>query len=188
MVDRIEPDRTGERKRGGGLLWAVLILLLVLAVAWWLWPDGEEEIVVDEEPAAVLDEPATPVDAAGGSAVAAFLAAPEAHIGETLPSTEATVADVPTDRGFWVEIDGQRLFAVLRDQPAERPLDIDAGMSIRLDGGTLRDASYLEQLATPVDADTRRIIDELGAFLVVDESSVVKLDVHAADAGADPLE
>lgn len=82
------------------------------------------------------------------------------------------MAEVPTDRGFWIEDGGRRLFAILVDAPAEVPLDINAGQRIRI-RGTLRDAAYLAQLpGRPIVAATQDVARREPIYLVADEQAI----------------
>lgn len=184
MADTLEP----ERRRRAGWLWGILALVVVAVLVWWAWPQ-DEEVIFDREVATEL-EPLPPVaEGPTDNTIVMILDNPSEHVGQPFPSTEVRVADVPTDRGFWVEAEGRRLFAILIDQPREEPKDIQAGQSLRIEGGTLRDASFLDQIeGVPLDANTRGIAEEQDIFLVVDEGEIVMLDVEEARTGADPLE
>ena len=167
-----------EQRRGGGAgwLWGILGLLGILLIAWWAWPGGDDidldtleseptaEVQPLPEAAPTADQPVLTVVMIGES--------PATYMGQTL-SAEVTVTEVPTDRGFWIEEDGQRLFAIIIDQPQERPLHVQANTRVRLDRATVRDATYLSELpGAPLDADTEQIARDQEVFLVVDERSI----------------
>ncbi len=62
---------------------------------------------------------------------------------------------VPTDRGFWIEADGARLFAVLIDRLREVPVDINVGQELRVAKGMLRDATFIADIpGEELEADT----------------------------------
>jgi hypothetical protein len=95
---------------------------------------------------------------------------PSRFIGRTLPDGEVDVASVPTDRGFWIERNGERLFALIIDVPQEEPKDINPGARLSLSDGTLRGPQDLSELrGRPLDADTEQIALAQEAFLVIDE-------------------
>ena len=166
-----------ERRRSGGMgwLWGILGLLALLALIWWIWPGDEEEVVYDETVPTVIAPATTPEPMTDAQAltVANVMASPGNYIGQSFPDGQVTVAEVPTDRGFWIESEGNRMFAIIIDQPAEEPVDITAGQTLRIQGGTVRDASYLPELAgDPLDADTERLAREQQGFLVIDEANL----------------
>ncbi len=175
-----------EKKKTGGMgwLWALLLLLALVLLLWWFWgaSDDEPDYAVDDEYEAV-EEPVAPVPvpmeeeaiAGTGLPVAQILADPDAWFDRTV-SGEAEVTDVPTDRGFWLEQDGERLFALIIDGPAEVPLHIQTGQTLDLTDATVyRADAALEEggvPGTPLDEDTRRIAQDEEVVLVVDESDI----------------
>lgn len=175
-----------ERKKGAAWPWLLLAALAVLALlAWLLWPDAADTTpltatIVDPVPApatvatfAPLDSP--PTGSAETPTIATILANPAQWVGREFSGT-VTVAEVPTDRGFWIEEGGRRLFAILVDAPAEVPLDINAGQRIRI-RGTLRDAAYLPQLpGRPIVAATQEVARREPVYLVADEQSITIVD------------
>lgn len=174
-----------EQKKGTGWLWLLLAALAVLAVlAWLLWPDAAETTplsatIVNPVPAPTTVATVAPLDSTPTASVetptiATILANPPQWVGREFSGT-VTVAEVPTDRGFWIEEDGRRLFAILVDAPAEVPLDINAGQRIRI-RGTLRDAAYLPQLpGRPIVAATQELARRAPVYLVADEQAITIL-------------
>lgn len=78
-----------------------------------------------------------------------------------------------TDRGFWVEQDGEELFALVVDEPEERPIHIEKGQRLHLSEATLKDADQAGQVAgRALDQDTQRILDEQEVFLLVRQNSI----------------
>lgn len=173
-----------ERKKGGGLawLWVLLALLLIALLLWMFWPRAE--VIRPMEPLAVGTgtvltgtAPAEPAPAepapAGGSepTIAAINANPQQWIGREF-SGVVNVTDVPTDRGFWIEQEGQRLFALVHDQPAEVPIEIKSGQRLRL-RGTVRDASFLPQLpGETLTSATEQIVRQQPAYVVAGETAI----------------
>lgn len=107
--------------------------------------------------------------------VAMIVAGPAAYLGQPVVGT-AMVPDVPTDRGFWLEQDGQRLFAVIAQSPnMEDEININPGQQVRL-AGVVYDSSLASRIAGQVDAETMAIIADEPAFLLVDARNIVILD------------
>lgn len=166
-----------ERKDGGGIPWWVWLVLAAIAAAlliWWATAGDEEEVVTEPvSTEAGLEPTAEPVAAAGELTITNILASPEAYVGRDDFSGELNVAEVPTDRGFWVEDQGQRLFALIIDEPREVTKDINAGQRLRISQGMIRDQSFLPDMpGRPLDPGTQRIIEEQDAYLVVDEDNI----------------
>ena len=167
-------------KRSSIVPW--IIGLLVLALIVWLAmetltgdTDAETIAVTDTyTPTAVMPMPATEPSAQQQGDMAAILANPAQYVGQSMPSMQVQVAEVPTNRGFWVQDDsGHRLFAIVIDQPAEEPIDINTGQTLEINGGTLRDQQYLGQIAgEPLDDQTRSIAQSQQVYLVVNESNL----------------
>lgn len=189
-----------ERKKGGlGWLWALLAILVLALILWWLWAagrDGDElepgvaeygtELGTEPFGTGLATEPAAAT--AGEGRIAEILDNPQEWTDRDFPGGEVDVAEVPSDRGFWISQDGERLFAVVVDQPAERPVDVNPGQRLRIDGGTLRDAGHLPQLEgeRPLDDTTRRAIEEQPIFLVVDEDDIEVLAAGEPQPGTEP--
>lgn len=173
-------DMDIQRKKTGGMgwLWGLLALVLLALIIWWIWPD-DEEVVEDPEVAAEMAPLPAPIAEAPAVTIGDVLGNPGAYVGQTFPRAEVTVAEVPTDRGFWIEDNGQRLFAVIIDDPAEQPKDINPGQTLRIDQGTLRDATFISNIqGAPLDSDTESIARQQDAYLVVDERHI-----HILEAG-----
>ncbi|HYR28976.1 MAG TPA: hypothetical protein VEU30_10960 [Thermoanaerobaculia bacterium] len=178
-----------ERKKGAAWPWVLLGALVVLALlGWLLWPDAADTTpltatIVDPVPAPATVATIAPLDRMPTASIetptiATILANPPQWVGREFSGT-VTVAEVPTDRGFWVEEGGSRLFAILIDAPAEVPLDINAGQRIRI-RGTLRNAAYLPQLpGRPIVAATQELARREPVYLVADEQAITIVDAAA---------
>lgn len=179
-----------ERNEGGmGWLPWVLGIMAVLLILWWMWPTGETELgVVDDDVESY--EPVTtaePVGTMAGASIGDILGSPDAFIDGSFPTAEVMVAEVPTDRGFWIEDEGQRLFVIVIDQPQEEFVDINPGQTLRIDEGMLRDRTFLPEIpGAPLDAATEEIADQQEVFLVVDEANITILTGGGAQAGVRP--
>lgn len=180
-----------ERKRSGGMgwLWGLLILLLLGLLAWWLWPDTD----IEEAPVVPVEDverpaPMEPVDEPD-LGLPAILDNPDMYVGQPFPDNEVQVGGELTDRGFWIEQENRRLFAVIVDEPQEEPRDINPGQRLRLTGGTLRDASYLSDMpGEPLDQETERMAREQDIFLVVDERNIQILEGGEPQPGTTPAQ
>lgn len=180
-----------ERKKSGPAVWPWVAALVALALVVW----GITEVVdTDAEVADVeVVEPvapaATPEAGAAGVGLADILSDPQAYIGQTFPDTRVRVAEVPTDRGFWIEDQGRRLFAIIVDVPQEEPMDINPGQALSIRDGTLRAPSYLDEVeGVPVDDATRSIADGQDVLLVVDERFIEILEAGEPQPGTDPAQ
>lgn len=165
-------------EKKSGLPWWVWLLLLLLLVGliWWLIAgtnDDEEVDVVNTTP--VIEETVDPAAAPTVAAmtVPAILANPQAYIGQTYTAERASVGEVATDRGFWITENGERMLAIVIDEPREERVDINQGQTLRITGGTLRDATATPDIpGEPLDADTQALLAEQPIFLLVDEKNI----------------
>jgi hypothetical protein len=182
-----------QRKGGMGWLWWILGLLLLALIIWWIAAAGDDEAEMAEvvEPAPVV-EPTTlpePVATSPGMTIADILGNPAGFIGQPFSDDEVRVAEVPTDRGFWIEDQGQRLFVVLADRPREEPLDINPGQTVRIEQGILRDPTYIGQIqGAPLDQDTRNLLQGQPIYLVADEGNINILTEGNPQPGTDPAQ
>lgn len=184
-----------EKKKGGmGILPWILGLLLLGLILWGLTQCGDSEDEAVVVPAAdTLTDPAAvaapmPMDtgmamadttamgamgaagAAGALPIAQILANPGQYASQTVTGT-ARVTDVISDRGFWIEEAGQRMFVVLDEpQGAEPVVDINTGQTVQL-SGQVRDASAVGQLTT-LEQETRQVAQGQPAFLIVRPAGV----------------
>lgn len=174
-------DINVERKSPG--IWPWIIGLLVLALLIWalvavLGGDDEAELAVvdplatevtEVDPTLPPVETPAPIAEGVGVPVSQIIESPATWTGRTVGG-EVRVVEVPTDRGFWIEDQGERLFVILRDAPAEQPVDINPGQTIRMSEAMIYDD--VANLPGEIDADTRNIVQGLPVFLGVDEANV----------------
>ena len=163
-----------EKKSGGkGWLWLLLLLLIVAALAWWLLSEAAEEEAVDPVAVEETEETMPAMDETGEMTLAAILADPSAYYGREGFTGTVTVGGPLTDRGFWVENDGARMFAIVIDQPRERPVDINVGATLDISGGTIRNPGDIEDLTgDELDEDTVDAMEGQQAVLVVSEENI----------------
>lgn len=176
-----------EKKQQPSWIWWLLGLLLLGGIIWVLVEafDDEEELDVGgvEE---VEPIPPPPTNEFEEVDLGAILANPSEYVGEPFPTTEVTVASVPTDRGFWISANGDSLFALIIDVPEEQPKDINPGQTLLIEGGTLHDSSYLQELTgRPLDAATEETAEQQSIFVVVDERNITIREAGVAQPGTD---
>lgn len=181
-----------ERKETSIWPW-ILGLLLLLLLAWGIYELLDDDV---EEPvaAAVVPPPAVPPVtpattpepiAQGQLCVAQVLSAPTTYIGQSLGTCEMRVTEVVSDRGFWAEENGQRVFVLVNEgtqtnpqpgvgdvtgQQAEQP-DINAGQTIRVTQAMVMD--NVANVVGPVDEQARNIAQQQPWFLVADGRNIM---------------
>jgi hypothetical protein len=181
-------DINVERKRKGGFLPWILGLLALAALALLLLRGcgddrAEEPVVVPGDTVAVDTSMGTgamapmpmPADsgamAGAAGAGAAGDALPVAAIlggqmaGQTASGT-GIVPETPSDRGFWIESNGQRVFAVLAEA-MEQVKDIDPGQQVRITGAQVMAGSDASRIPADVDAQAKQTAQGQQAFLLV---------------------
>ena len=170
------------QRRQGVPAWVWLLGALALALlAWAIFAamnnDRRAETAPQERVAG--ERQALPALDAGVLPVIVILSDPTGHMDRTVSGT-ATVAEVVSDRGFWLEENGQRLFAVI-DEPASEPKNINAGQRVRLTGRVL-DANRAANMpgVQSLEQDARQILDRERAFILVDARSIQILDGEQA--------
>lgn len=165
-----------EKKSSRTWLWLLLAAILVVLLIWWLSSGNDN--VVDEDavataPAGTLDTvDQSAMDPAGPMTLAAILAQPQSYIGQTFTG-EVGVDGPLTDRGFWVQNDGARMFAIIIDEPREVPMDINAGQQLMVSGGRIHEGGAVSDVeGVPLDQDTLDVIADQAAFMIVDEANI----------------
>lgn len=179
-----------ERKKRSPLPMILGLLALALLAFLLLRSCGGD----DPEPAAgTVTDTTTAMDATGGAAVApaplpptdttmqpaAGAAGGTGWIGQVLAGTMAgqtaggdgIVPETPSDRGFWIEENGQRVFAILAE-PSEQVRDIDPGQRVRISNARVLRGSEGAQIPQDVDAQARQTASGQQYFLLVPSSGV----------------
>lgn len=167
-----------EKKSSMTWLWVLLAVILAALLIWWfVAADDDADPVVADSAETELVATETPIAAdAMPLTLAAIVAEPQSYIGQDFTG-EVGVAGPLTDRGFWIENDGARMFALIIDEPMEVPLDINAGQTLQISGGTIRAGGEMTEVeGAPLDADTRAVLAEQDAFLIVDEARIEILE------------
>lgn len=104
---------------------------------------------------------------------------PAPHLGQAVVGT-AKVAEVPFDRGFWIEKNGKRMFAVIAQSPdMEQAVNIDPGQNIRL-AGVIYDSALASGIAGQLDPKAMETIAGQPAFLLVDAKNISVIDTPPA--------
>lgn len=165
-----------ERKDRSPWMWIIGVLAALLLL-WGLFEllDGDDDVaegpvatesvvtapVVDP---AVVTPPAAPDATAGEVIPVAVIVATPSNFANQRVSGTARVAEVVSDRGFWIEDGGQRVFAII-DEPKPEIMNVNAGQTVRLN------RAQVMTNASPVPGDlepqARQIIQGQPAFLYV---------------------
>lgn len=179
-------------EKQGSNWWAWLLGLLILAGLIWILVeafDTEEVPVADDVEAITPETTPEPVAVAPTITISDILGSPTEYIGEPFSPDQVNVVEVPTDRGFWIEDNGERLFVVIIDVPQEEPKDINPGQMVQIEEGVLRDRTFLPDIpGAPLDPDTESIAQQQPIFLTVDESNITILEGGTPQPGTDPAE
>jgi hypothetical protein len=181
-----------ERKRKSPLPWIIGLLALALLAFMLMRSCGDDEAepatVVTDTTTATTAAPMTdpmataPMDSgamAAGGAVPGGAGAGSGWIAGILAGTaaagaangEGIVPETPSDRGFWIEENGQRIFAILAE-PMEQIKDIDPGQRVRISNGRVLRGSESSQIPQDVDAEARSTAQGQQYFLLVPSSGV----------------
>lgn len=171
-----------ERKKSKAWIWIVLAIVIAALLIWWIASSNDDDTPMPETSSAAVAPAAVPYEdtaqqsteaAIAAPTIAAILENPSQYIGRDDFAGEVDSPETPTDRGFWVEQNGQRMFAVIVDEPRDAYKDINPGQRLRITNGMIRDASAIGNIpGNGLDADTKKIIQEQPAFLVVDEEDI----------------
>lgn len=104
--------------------------------------------------------------------VSVIIVGPTQFLGQPVIGT-AQVADVPADRGFWIEQDGQKMFAVIAASGTmEDAVDLNPGQRVRL-AGVIYDSAMASTITDALTPETRQVIANQPAFLLVDARNIV---------------
>lgn len=164
-----------EKKRSSSAwLWVVVALLVVVVLAWWMWPDEELEPVVAEAPMTEVQPPTAPlpepVAQMPGIPVSQIVESPTTWTGRTVEG-EVRVTSVPTDRGFWIEDQGEQLFVLINPEGGEAP-NIQPNTTVRIEEGTVRDTTFVAGIPGEISDETRNILQDQSVFIVTDPGNI----------------
>lgn len=166
------------QKSSKSWLWLLLLLILVALLIWWLLADDGDEAVETVDPVAIEQTDPITTETADTFSIAAILENPQAYYGRDGFTADVGVAGPLTDRGFWITDDaGNRMLALVIDEPREVPIDINAGQRLRITGGTIRNPDDVRNIpGVPLDNDTIQTMEGQQAVLVVDEDNIEILE------------
>ncbi len=172
-----------EKKSSSNWIWLLLLLLLGALLLWWLLSENDDDADLATADTDIVA--ADTVDGVGQSTadnevnnemtLAAIAANPANFYGQDGFTGRVDVGGPLTDRGFWVEHEGTRMFALVIDEPAERRIDINPGATLEINGGTVRQASSISATnieGETLDEDTLRVIADQEVVLVIDEDNI----------------
>lgn len=164
-----------RKKSGSGAPWWILVALVVVGLlVWAVWPDDEETLVAGddiEQVAPAAETGAEPLAADAGMPVADIVGDPVTWAGQDV-SGEVTVVEVPTDRGFWIENNGQRVFVLMHVDGRESPPHVQANSTVRIAQATVHGADEIAGFVGELDAETRSILEGQQVFLSVEPRNV----------------
>lgn len=161
------PDIDIERRQSSGFpMWAWIIGALVLILVIW----GIVEAVTPEREAVA---PVAPAERVAGERqategmqdlpIANMVANPTNYFGQDVAGV-AMVAEVVSDRGFWIENNGERAFVVLSEGMPETGVTIDAGNRVLIHGNFLQSVNDLPNAQT-LEPQARQIIEGQQGFI-----------------------
>ena len=173
-------------KKSNSWIWWLLGLIVLALIVWAVIAamDDNEEVGVAAVPALeteVVPPPADPntadpnaVAQGTGIPIGQIVASPAAWDGRNV-SGEVRVAEVVSDRGFWIEADGQRMFVLLNEVPGEVK-EINAGQTLRLTDATVHATGDPSKLPGNLDQQAQQIAGNQGVVLAVDSLDLEILD------------
>ncbi len=94
--------------------------------------------------------------------LATIVGTPNDYFGKDVRGT-ATVAEVTSDRGFWVENQGQRAFVVLGEGMTERDVNITQGQQVLIEG-TYMESANMGQVPQ-LEQDAQNVIQGETGFI-----------------------
>lgn len=131
-----------------------------------LYVRAQDLTILAGDQAAATPGQATQPGQVGAVSLTDVFANPANHVGQSVSGT-ARVANDVSDRGFWIEDNGRRLFAVI-DEPSTETIDINGGQQIRF-SGTVIDATRAAQIpgVQALEQETQQILKQQPASLLV---------------------
>lgn len=178
-----------ERKSSNIWIWWLLGLLLVALILWAVFEvlDDNAELAVAPVATQTMPPPPPPADpgtlptagTAAGIPVGQIVASPQSWSGRSVTG-EVRVTEVVSDRGFWTEADGQRIFVLLNEVPREIK-KINAGQRIRMTNATIHAAGDPSGLPGNLDPQAQQIAGGQPVVLAVDSHNV---EILGTPAGA----
>lgn len=142
-------------------------------------PPAEDATVAPTDEVAVAPMPPPPTDAdTTAIPVDVIIVTPAEFLGQPVVGT-AQVVEVPSDRGFWVENNGERIFAVVAQSPGmEQAVNVEPGQTVRL-AGLVYDSALASGIAGQVDPQAMQTIADQPAFLLVPAANITVAEAPA---------
>lgn len=126
-------------------------------------PDPAPEITASPPAPGAADATVVPIDIA--------VLTPAPHIGQPVTGA-ATVVEVPSRGGFWIERNDRRLFVLIAPEAGPTPtLALSPGQHVRL-SGVLYDRTLAGRIPGEIEPGLRRILESEPAFVVATAENV----------------
>lgn len=142
---------------------------------------NETSPISDPAPAALVIAPMPPPPTDADTTdvpIDVIVVTPAPYLGQAVVGT-AKVTEVPFDRGFWMEKNGQRMFGVIAQSPGmEEAVNIEAGQTLRL-AGVVYDSALASRIAGEMDPKAMETIAGQPAFLLVDAKNISVVEPKA---------
>jgi hypothetical protein len=180
-----------QKKKHHGWLWLLGLAALAL-LGWLLFAGDDDEDVVAAAPVVApvtVAEPVVaevqplppgvntpaPVAAAPGIVVSEIINSPATWTGKTVGG-EVRVVEVVSDRGFWIEDQGERLFMLINEVPGEIK-DINAGQTLRISEAMVYSAQDMAKIPGTMEPDAQKIAQAQPVVLAADSRNIQILTV-----------
>ncbi len=175
-----------QRKSASAWPWLLGLLLLAL-LGWILFEamDNDEEVAAAPvvapvvEPAPGVNEvqplpdaanPPTPVAQAPGIVLSEIINSPATWTGKTVGG-EVRVGDVVSDRGFWIEDQGERLFMLINEVPGEIK-DINKGQTLRISEAMVYATNDMSKIPGTMEPQAQQIARAQPVVLAADSRNI----------------
>lgn len=155
-----------QREHAGAPWWAWLLGALALIALIWVGVEAfDNDRTARQAPQEVVAGERQVIREGDLLPVAVILASPSSYFGQEV-SGVANVTEVISDRGFWVENEGQRAFVILGQGIPEAGVKVRAGDRITLTG-TFMESQKLGEMPEigQLEADTRQAIAGQTGFI-----------------------
>lgn len=176
-----------------GSLWVAGLAALLLAglVLWWFVGGVGQRLPAQDSAQAVAgmqrDDPGVPpaehaatqpdASAAATLPVSRIVRDPDDWAQQEVSGT-ARVDAIDTDRGFWLQAQGERIFAVLEKKIGQGARAMEPGQLVRLRGAAVFEPGGFAILpGDALDAETKEILAAQDVFLLVPEQRLDRYPV-----------
>ena len=167
------PELDIQRRPAGASPWIWVIGALVLALAvWGFWAATTQGR--DRTAALPAERVAGERAEARGPEmlpIAALMTTPNQYFQKPVRGA-ATVTEVVSDRGFWVEDAGQRVFVVLGEGITEKEVNIEAGQKVEIEGLFLEQTRSTE--VPQLEPEAQTIAATQAGFIRADSVDILR--------------